>query len=357
MRPSVPAMVLSVAVAAQTWSLIVGGDIMFNGVKTSAKPFAKIESWVRGADIATANLEIPLTTARKATTRKSAAELKAKKQFVLKADPKHAPSIAKAGFDFVGLANNHAMDYGMQGLDQMTTALAKNRISYSGAASSFADAASPVVIQTSNGVKVALVSFLAFQTERALWKCTYATAGSAGVATLHEAMVLDPKPPKSKKGSDPVLRITKKIVAELKQQAAVVVVWLHWGVERKSLPELYQVRLGRAFIEAGADCVLGAHPHVLQGAEVYAGKPILYSVGNLVSPLPASTGLVRLEFDGREFQSARFLPCTISGGAVAPTKATLATSALNNFKLLCKSLTTRFKSKKSRPLSPALMGP
>jgi len=74
----------------------------------------------------------------------------------------------------------------------------------------------------------------------------------------------------------------------------------HWGTERKETPEEYQVVKGRQLIDAGADLVIGSHPHVLQGFESYNGKWIAYSLGNFVfnmtaSPLTSETGVLMAE--------------------------------------------------------------
>ena len=74
--------------------------------------------------------------------------------------------------------------------------------------------------------------------------------------------------------------------------------------------------LGRACIDSGADIVWGNHPHVLQGGELYNGKPILYSMGNLISSKEGSTGVVKLTYDAGKFVSAIFLPLRISAGRV-----------------------------------------
>ena len=81
-----------------------------------------------------------------------------------------------------------------------------------------------------------------------------------------------------------------ELVASGTKGGAFLAVALHWGNEKETLPTPYQVALGRAFVDAGADLVLGHHPHVLQGAEIYRGKPIFHSLGNLVSPRPGVSG-------------------------------------------------------------------
>jgi poly-gamma-glutamate synthesis protein (capsule biosynthesis protein) len=70
------------------------------------------------------------------------------------------------------------------------------------------------------------------------------------------------------------------------------------------------------FVEAGADVVLGAHPHVLQPAELYKGKPIIYSLGNFVNPGGGQAAIYKLTFKKNEYRSARILPTSYSGGRV-----------------------------------------
>src|SRR5690606_9424735 len=77
-------------------------------------------------------------------------------------------------------------------------------------------------------------------------------------------------------------------VAEAKQMADLVIVMIHWGIERAPEPEPYQVSKAHALIDAGADLVIGSHPHVLQGLESYKGKWIAYSLGNFIFTVSGS---------------------------------------------------------------------
>ena len=99
-----------------------------------------------------------------------------------------------------------------------------------------------------------------------------------------------------------------------RDQCDYLVVYVHWGVERETEPKDYQRAMGRQYIDAGADLVIGSHPHVLQPVEYYNGKPIVYSLGNFVfgSSIP-STILFKVVLDGEEIQVTE-IPCTSSGG-------------------------------------------
>jgi poly-gamma-glutamate synthesis protein (capsule biosynthesis protein) len=287
--------------------MVLGGDLMLNGISPSRKPLDSIAGVTKPATIALANLEIPLTDRRTATTRKTPAELRARSQYILKASPGHAPSLADIGLDAVSLANNHSMDFGKPGLDQMLKVLDAAAVPYAGAGDNQAEASQAVTVKTTPGGEVGMVSALAFMNTGSLWKCWPATKDSAGLYALAFNAKVDSKAKST----------LKRWIGLAKRKHQIVVVSYHWGLEKQTIPTSYQVNLARATIDSGADVVWGHHPHVLQGAEIYRGKPILYSMGNLVSPRPASTGLVRLFFEGSRYRKLRFLPATISGGRVS----------------------------------------
>ncbi len=300
---------------------------MLNGVSPKNRPLAALEDIFTPADIAYANLEIPLTNATTRTPRKSLAEVQARNQFILKADPAHFESLKNCGFTWVSLGNNHAMDYREAGLSQMMSLFDAAGIKHTGAGKNKADAEhlSIRVIKAGNKrIRVGLLSYLAFQTAGGRSKCTPATDTSAGVAQI-----------------DLNQNAITTIVHINKIKCDFLSVALHWGIERTTVPTPYQVALGRSFIDAGADLVIGSHPHVLQGAEIYRGKPILYSMGNLVSVLPSSTGLIRLTFAGKSLQNFHFIPCAIRGGRVSPVSRGV------DFASLCRALRAKYPSKDS----------
>ncbi len=251
------------------------GDLMFNGIpasKENQKQFlADVAPILAKADIAFANLEIPLTDVGMRTPHKSAAAVAAKKQFILRADPAWAGPIAKAGFDVVSIANNHAGDYSGAGIARMIRALDENKVRHAGAGTNLA-AASQMVVLTKNGIRVAFIAYLAFRTPGGLAACTPATAKSAGVNALHGS------------GAPAAKANLSQAIQAARKKADFVVVSFHWGIERRTMPDPYQVSLGRMAIDLGADMVLGHHPHVLQPYELYKGRPIYYSLGNFVAP-------------------------------------------------------------------------
>jgi poly-gamma-glutamate capsule biosynthesis protein CapA/YwtB (metallophosphatase superfamily) len=329
----------SLFLATAPWTLVLGGDIMLNSVRPSSAVWEGVAPVVRAADLSMANLEIPLTRATTRTDRKTEADIKARNQYVLKADPDHAPHLAAAGWRVVSLANNHTMDFGAAGLEETLGLLRRHRIAYAGAGSTAADAQEPVVVTLPNGLRVGMISAMAFVTRDALLKTMPATDRSPGVAVLSFGGVIN-------------ARARAKVqswVAGAKGRCDFLVVGLHWGLERQTIPTAYQVALGRAFADAGADVVWGHHAHVLQGAEVYRGKPILYSTGNLVSALPGDTALFRLRFEGSAMTQFEVLPARIEGGKVAFVPEARRPQALEAFRKLNESLARQHPNAQSRP--------
>ncbi len=331
---------LSLGSPPKIWTLVAGGDIMLNGVPSSVKPLAAVGHAFRSADLAIANLEIPLTNSPTRTTRKTPAELRRRAQYILRGDPRHAPHLREVGLDIVSLANNHSMDFGVAGLEEMTRLLRQQGIKFTGTGANVAQARSVVVYRVPGGPRVGLISALAFMNTISLWKCTPATATSPGLAALAFNGTVDAR----------ARRELRQWVGGAKAKCDLLIVALHWGIERQTVPSPYQVALGRAAVDAGADFVWGHHPHVLQGGELYRGKPILYSMGNLISPLPAATGLARLTFTGQRISGFDFIPAAIRGGRVRPLGRSGAGAQQQRFAALGRAVRSRYPSAHSRPL-------
>ena len=326
------------ALAAKT-VLLFGGDIMLSGISPSPHVLEGIRKLTAQCDLSFANLEIPLTNATTKTPNKSPAELERKDQWILKADPKHAQFIRQCGITMVTLANNHAMDYGKRGLEQMIQELDANKIHHAGADRNSNAALRPSFSAVKGHKTVALLSVLAFVTPSALRKTTPATLNSAGVAVLSFGGTIGERAKEK----------LSRWISSARAKADIVIVGVHWGIERKPIPSPYQVTLGRAMIDAGADVVWGNHPHVLQGAEMYKKHLIMYSMGNLISNLPAQTGFFKLEFAADGSQTARFFPGRDAAGRVSLLKAGQREAAYQKMKALCRLLLHRYPSTVSAP--------
>ena len=180
------------------------------------------------------------------------------KAWTFRSDPKNVSILKDLGVDIVGLANNHCFDYGEDAFFDTLTTLKNAGIPYIGAGKNIKEASSPVYLEA-GGIKIAYVA-----------------------ATRAEKYILTPEAGENSPG---VLRCydTKRFVEEIKEARAnadYVIALPHWGTERSTVLEKAQTSSGREYIDAGADVVIGAHSHCLQGVEFYKGKPIAYSLGN-----------------------------------------------------------------------------
>jgi poly-gamma-glutamate capsule biosynthesis protein CapA/YwtB (metallophosphatase superfamily) len=231
------------------------GDIMLTG---SSKSFLQAKGYdhpfqdknlarlIASADVAFANLEYPITIKGIRYTDK---------EYTFRGDPESLSAIRKTGFDLLSLANNHIMDYGEKGLRDTIRQCRKNRLAFTGAGADLASASSLAVIKR-RGVRYGLLAYsLTFPEE--FW----ATSGKPGTA----------HPDWAQMGQD---------IRDARSRVDILMVSFHWGEELQSEPKKYQVDFAHHAINAGADIVLGHHPHIPQPIEIFKGKPIFYSLGN-----------------------------------------------------------------------------
>lgn len=181
------------------------------------------------------------------------------KAFTFAADPKNVKYLRELGVDVAGLANNHVFDYGEQGLLDTLATLKEAKIPYVGAGHDIKEAASPVYVKA-GPLKIAYVA--AERAEKVQIVTQEATEDQPGVLRCYE--------------NDRFIESIKEAAGK----ADYVIALPHWGTEHATELEDVQTDGARAYIDAGADAVIGAHPHVLQGIEYYNGKPIVYSLGN-----------------------------------------------------------------------------
>ena len=217
----------------------------------------------------------------------------ADKQYTFRLAPEKVSMFQEMGIDAVTLANNHALDYGTDALLDTCEVLDGAGILHTGAGKDLNAAKQPVVFEK-NGQRVALIG-----ATRVIPEAGWAAAnGHPGMLSSYEVSV------------EPLLAQ----IAECHAAGDKVVVLIHWGIEREEKPQEYQRALAKRYIDAGADLVIGSHPHVLQGIEYYKGKPIFYSLGNFVfgSSIP-KTMLVQAEFSNDSLD-LKLIPGTSSGG-------------------------------------------
>ncbi len=246
-------------------------------------PFRNVRNEVSGADIAFANLESQISDQKGQTEGSS--------NYVFTGPPQGADELANAGFDVVATANNHAWDFGERALLETIANLKRVNIQYAGTGETLDAAYAPAIVER-NGWRV---GFLAVT---GVFNSPFETSP----ARDHVAW------------ADPVLVALK--IKELRHQGVdIVLVSYHGGVEYSPDPDEPARSFTRACIDAGADAVIGHHPHIVQGVEWYNGKPIFYSLGNFVfKQFDPWTNLglgIRLTFrDGKPMQ-VEYLPVAV----------------------------------------------
>ncbi len=263
----------------------VGATVLATGDLMPQRPFA-LDPALRdlfAAACVFANLEVTLTSRTEAVD----------KLVCLRAEPALAAELAGAGVDVVTLANNHAADYGTAGLADTLAAVRAAGVRAVGAGPDLGTALEPAVVEV-GGLRIGFLGLA----------CTLpngcgATADRSGVAPLRvlARFVVDPVSIDEQPGIAPYvetspmpgdLEVVTDAVRRAAARADALVVGIHWGVPHGFAAEVqgelatYQRPLAQALIEAGADAVVGHHPHVLHGVEVHRGRPVFYSLGNFL---------------------------------------------------------------------------
>lgn len=272
-------------------ALVFGGDVMLSRVvgqkmvkyKDYNWPFAKVADIFSSADIASVNLESPF--------KKSGNHVVLTGSFAFDADPRAMGGLQTAGIDLVTLANNHFGNQGQVGMIDTFSLLDDNHIEYIGAGTTTASAHQGKIIEV-HGVKF---GFLGYAYPDDLYNATGKLAGIANMDIL----------------------TAKRDVTELKKQVDVVIVQMHAGVEYVTTPNKQQKDFAHAVVDAGADIVIGHHPHWVQVTEIYQGKPILYSLGNLVfdqmwSRETQQGAVAKVIFNNQKLQSIKIIPIHIN---------------------------------------------
>ena len=239
--------------AQQEVSLVVVGDVMLDDTpgKVLAQgrdPMQAFATHFKNADLRVANLECVISTKGQAEPGKP---------YVFRVHPRALKPLSQH-FDAVSLANNHSGDYGPIAFSDMLSRLRKQGIQYFGGGENAKQAHKALILER-KGIKIALLSYLDF-----LPRSFEALPHQPGVAWAEPEQV-------------------RFDIQQARQNGAdVVIPFMHWGWENERVSNATQQALARLMIDAGADAVIGTHPHVVQDVALYNGKPIVYSLGNFV---------------------------------------------------------------------------
>lgn len=250
-----------------------------------AYPWTEVAGLLGSADLAFCNLECAVSRRGSPVPGKA---------FTFRGSPDALPAMREAGVDVVSHANNHARDWGTEAFLDTLSFLDAVGLAHCGSGADYAAAHAPAFFPA-GGLRVA---FLAYSDVN--WPGWPAGAGYPGVADAADAAAM------------------ARDIAAAGERADVVAVSFHWGIEREYTPNAHQRRLARFAVDRGADLVLGHHPHVAQGFEVYRGKLICYSLGNFVfnpgSPQGNYAMLPIITMDSGGFVGATIYPVLISSG-------------------------------------------
>lgn len=269
-------------------SLVAVGDISYSrGVERIVKkendinyPFLKIQDYLKNADLVFGNLETPITQGLEIPDF----------EMIFRSNPGTEQALKQAGFSILSLANNHTLNFGEKGLKDTFNYLENVGIKYVGAGQNGQEAYQPVYIEK-KGIKFA---FFAYNDTDVVPNFYEASSNNAGTAFMR-------------------MEKMDEAVKEAKQKADFVIISMHAGIEYTNEPNESQVNFAHAAIDAGADLVIGHHPHVVQVLEKYKGKYIFYSLGNFVFDQPqmreTEEGLaVKIYFDKNGINKISFLP-------------------------------------------------
>jgi poly-gamma-glutamate capsule biosynthesis protein CapA/YwtB (metallophosphatase superfamily) len=281
------ASVLGLGVQAQQVSLVFAGDTTLDDdpgalIERGGDPLAGFAALFAQADIRIANLECVVATTGEA----------GHKNYTFRAHPRVLP-VLKRHLDGVMLANNHSGDYGREAFAQMLGWLQHAGLGQAGGGMNLAQAHTPWIVER-QGLRIALLSYNEFMP-----RSFEADHDAPGIAWSEDEQVVDD------------IRKARSV-----HRADLVIPVMHWGWENEAVANVRQRQLARRMIDAGADAVVGGHPHVTQDIEHYRGKPIVYSVGNFVmketdNDAQRQAWVLRMVFDREGAQALETHPVRI----------------------------------------------
>lgn len=259
-----------------TATIVAFGDMMLDrGIRLDIQkkgpfyPFEHIERFLLGSDVVVANAE-------GAFTQFPSQSVNDFNLLTFTFDPAELPILKDLGFTLLSQANNHALNFGAAGLQESQAAIRASGMETFGDPTN--DEPGPFY-ETIRGIRVAFVGY-------------------------HQFLGTDAK--------------VIEAIRSAKAQGAFVIVYPHWGIEYSPTMTPFQQSEAHGFIDAGADLILGAHPHVIEPIEIYKGKAIFYSMGNFIfdqsNTGPTSEGLSVGVVITPDQVSYSLFPLTIQGG-------------------------------------------
>ena len=281
--------------------LAFAGDVLFdpgyaiyakyrqNGYSLEACISPDLLERMRSADVCIINNEFPYSTGGAPCEGKT---------YTFRADPSSVEILKNMGVDIAGVANNHAFDYGLQAFQDTLTTLTDANIPYAGGGWNLEEAKKPIYLQA-EGMTIGIVC--ATQIER--YNNPHSRAATDSQAGLLRSF--------------PDINPTLEAIQTAKANSDFVILLIHWGTELEVEPDWAQNEQLPKFLDAGADAVIGAHPHILQQVAYKNGVPVVYSMGNFwFNSKTLDTCLIELTLAEGRIDSLRFVPCMQTNSTV-----------------------------------------
>ena len=312
----------------------VAGDVLpessWLGPQDAPHIFDGVREEFALADLVFVNLEEPVTDAGTVTPYKNRAEVRAGRDYILRARNAAIPEIFKAaGVGLVGLANNHMMDYTGAGLRDTLRVFHQAELPVVGAG--LKPEAERAYIFAACGIRVALLAFTDIVPPN--YQATEFRLGVA--ATKYEGDLID-------------------AIKRARQHADFVIVMMHWGGQGGHLITPRQRQLARLMAKSGCAAVIGMHPHVLQGVEYMGTMPVFYSIGNFAFPSSRQVAresiIVRLTIGLQGLEKVEIVPAEISReGAPSIATGTMGQEILSHLDGFCRMFNSRIDQNKLAP--------
>jgi len=269
-------------------TLAFAGDVHFTGrtaalLADPATAFGPIASVLRSADFTALNLET-------AVTGRGTPE---PKTYHFQTTPAAFTALRDAGVSLVTLANNHVLDYGQVGLADTLAAAQAAGFPYVGIGVN-ADAAWAPHVTTINGTSIAVIGVSQVAELASSWVATNTRPGEANAIDLARTLA--------------AVRAAKRL-------AQIVIVFMHWGTEGESCPDANQLTLAPQLAAAGADIIIGAHAHELQGSGWLGHTFVAYGMGNFLwweNSYSTATGVLELTLHPSAPLTEQFFPAVVS---------------------------------------------
>lgn len=239
--------------------------------------FTDLAGLFRLSDAVVVNLECPVTDIIAPIN----------KRFIFRGEKEWLQGLIKSGVTHAALANNHSMDQGRSGLNDTYKNLIDYGIEVLGYGKDKEQACSPVYV-VKNEIEIALFNSVTIPLENWMYLEDKPGICQSSVQSLCENI---------------------EVLKKEKPECHVIVV-LHWGLEYQTEPTISQRKEAYSLINAGADVIIGHHPHVIQKEEIYKGKPIFYSLGNFIfdqkKPLTKKGLIVRIVFQENSLRYEKY---------------------------------------------------